>query len=136
MRPTKYNHPIAHYATKWCTTSTTVRRYAARGCDWDASDYTVGAWLLKYAHKKPKAMRKAIYAVPGIDDPHAPKPKEPFNPAAFGSGLEALLARQDALEQRVAKLKPGDIEEALELQRAVHELDAEFDRLESTIPRA
>ena len=49
-------------------------------------------------------------------------------------GLDAALARQDALETRVAKLKPGDVHEAFKLRALVDELDAEFDRLEASMP--
>ena len=127
MRPTKYNHPLAHYADKWGTTSTTVRRYAAKGCNWDADDYTVACWLLRHGHKKPKAMYAAIYAVPGITDPHAPKPelKQPIDRAA----VMAAYLRSCELEAMVAELKPGDVEAALKLSVLVDENAAELDRL-------
>ena len=125
-------------AEKWKTTPTTIKRYTAKGCDFDASDQEVARWLLARPDiKKPSAMVKAIYAIPGIGNPYAPQqsaPSEPFNPRAFGAGIEALMARQDAVEERVDKLKEGDIQEALTLQTLVDELNAELARLEASIP--
>jgi len=127
MRPSKHNHPLSFYAAKWHTTTTTAHNYAKRGCDWDASDYEVAVWLLKYGRKRSPAQRAAIYAVPGIDDPFAPAspvtiPKHPpeIDCHAFGR-LMTLCCDTDAA---VAKLKPGDTREALRLRREVAKLEA------------
>ena len=142
MRPSKHNHPLTHYAAKWHTTTTTAHNYAKRGCDWDASDYEVAVWLLKYGRKRSPAQRAAIYAVPGIDDPFKPKggaqngpptstPKggdqnePPTSTAeidchAFGR----LMTLCCDTEAAVAKLKPGDTREALRLRREVAKLEA------------
>ena len=127
MRPSNHNYPLTHYAAKWHTTTTTAHNYAKRGCDWDASDYDVALWLLKYGRKRSPAQRAAIYAVPGIDDPFAPAspvtiPKHPpeIDCHAFGR-LMTLCCDTDAA---VAKLKPGDTREALRLRREVAKLEA------------
>ena len=127
MRPSKHNHPLTHYAAKWHTTTTTAHNYAKRGCDWDASDYDVALWLLKYGRKRTPAQRAAIYAVPGIDDPFAPAspvtiPKHPpeIDCHAFGR----LMTLCCDTEAAVAKLKPGDAREALRLRREVAKLEA------------
>jgi len=126
MRPSKHNHPLSFYAAKWHTTTTTAHNYAKRGCDWDASDYEVALWLLKYGRKRSAAQRAAIYAVPGIDDPFAPAspvtiPKHPpeIDCHAFGR-LMTLCCDTDAA---VAKLNPGDTQEALRLRRDVAKLE-------------
>ena len=125
-------------AEKWGTTAQTISKYSRQGCDFDASDLEVGRWLLsKPTIKKSRAMMEVIHAIPGIHNPYAPQqstPSEPFNPRAFGAGIEALMARQDAVEERVDKLKEGDIQEALTLQTLVDELNAELARLEASIP--
>ena len=127
MRPSKHNHPLTHYAAKWHTTTTTAHNYAKRGCDWDASDYDVALWLLKYGRKRSAAQRAAIYAVPGIDDPFAParpvtipKRSGEIDCHAFGR-LMTLCCDTDAA---VAKLKPGDTRGALRLRREVAKLEA------------
>ena len=127
MRPSKHNHPLSFYAAKWHTTTTTAHNYAKRGCDWDASDYEVALWLLKYGRKRSPAQRAAIYAVPGIDDPFAPaspvtipKRSGEIDCHAFGR-LMTLCCDTDAA---VAKLKPGDAREALRLRREVAKLEA------------
>ena len=126
MRPSKHNHPLSFYAAKWHTTTTTAHNYAKRGCDWDASDYEVAVWLLRYGRKRSAAQRAAIYAVPGIDDPFAPAspvtiPKHPpeIDCHAFGR-LMTLCCDTDAA---VAKLKRGDTQEALRLRRDVAKLE-------------
>ena len=126
MRPSKNNHPLTHYAAKWHTTTTTAHNYAKRGCDWDASDYEVAVWLLKYGRKRSAAQRAAIYAVPGIDDPFAPaspvtipKRSGEIDCHAFGR-LMTLCCDTDAA---VAQLKPGDAREALRLRRDVAKLE-------------
>ena len=126
MRPSKHNHPLTHYAAKWHTTTTTAHNYAKRGCNWDASDYEVAVWLLKYGRKRSPAQRAAIYAVPGINDPFAPVspvtiPKHPpeIDCHAFGR-LMTLCCDTDAA---VAKLKRGDTQEALRLRREVAKLE-------------
>ena len=127
MRPSKHNHPLSFYAAKWHTTTTTAHNYAKRGCDWDASDYYVALWLLKYGRKRTPAQRAAIYAVPGIDDPFAPAspvtiPKHPpeIDCHAFGR----LMTLCCDTEAAAAKLKPGDAREALRLRREVAKLEA------------
>jgi len=129
MRPSKHNHPLSHYAAKWHTTTTTAHNYAKRGCDWDASDYEVAVWLLKYGRKRTAAQRAAIYAVPGIDDPFKSKKVAQNGPPtstaeidchAFGR-LMTLCCDTDAA---VAQLKPGDTREALRLRRGVAKLEA------------
>ena len=127
MRPSKHNHPLTHYAAKWHTTTTTAHNYAKRGCDWDASDYDVALWLLKYGRKRTAAQRAAIYAVPGINDPFAPAnpvtiPKHPaeIDCHAFGR----LMTLCCDTEAAVAKLKPDDAREALRLRREVAKLEA------------
>ena len=127
MRPSKHNHPLSFYAAKWHTTTTTAHNYAKRGCDWDASDYEVAVWLLKYGRKRSAAQRAAIYSVPGIDDPFAPAgpvtiPKHPpeIDCHAFGR----LMTLCCDTEAAVAKLKRGDTQEALRLRREVAKLDA------------
>ena len=127
MRPSKHNHPLSFYAAKWHTTTTTAHNYAKRGCDWDASDYEVALWLLKYGRKRSAAQRAAIYSVPGIDDPFAPAgpvtiPKHPpeIDCHAFGR----LMTLCCDTEAAVAKLKRGDTQEALRLRREVAKLDA------------
>jgi len=126
MRPSKHNHPLSFYAAKWHTTTTTAHNYAKRGCDWDASDYEVAVWLLKYGRKRSAAQRAAIYAVPGIDDPFAPaspvtipKRSGEIDCHAFGR-LMTLCCDTDAA---VAQLKPGDAREALRLRRDVAKLE-------------
>ena len=126
MRPSKHNHPLSFYAAKWHTTTTTAHNYAKRGCDWDASDYEVALWLLKYGRKRSAAQRAAIYAVPGIDDPFAPaspvtipKRSGEIDCHAFGR-LMTLCCDTDAA---VAQLKPGDAREALRLRRDVAKLE-------------
>ena len=126
MRPSKHNHPLSFYAAKWHTTTTTAHNYAKRGCDWDASDYDVALWLLKYGRKRSAAQRAAIYAVPGIDDPFAPaspvtipKRSGEIDCHAFGR-LMTLCCDTDAA---VAQLKPGDAREALRLRRDVAKLE-------------
>ena len=146
MRPSKHNHPLSFYAAKWHTTTTTAHNYAKRGCDWDASDYEVAVWLLKYGRKRSKEQRAAIYAVPGIDDPFKPKGVAQNGPPlkskaqngplisnpkngvlhppeidchAFGR-LMTLCCDTDAA---VAKLKHGDAREALRLRRDVAKLE-------------
>ena len=126
MRPSKHNHPLTHYAAKWHTTTTTAHNYAKRGCDWDASDYEVALWLLKYGRKRSAAQRAAIYAVPGIDDPFAPAgpvtiPKHPpeIDCHAFGR----LMTLCCDTEATVAKLRRGDTQEALRLRREVAKLE-------------
>ena len=127
MRPSKHNHPLSFYAAKWHTTTTTAHNYAKRGCDWDASDYEVAVWLLKYGRKRSAAQRAAIYAVPGIDDPFAPaspvtipKRSGEIDCHAFGR-LMTLCCDTDAA---VAQLKPDDAREALRLRREVAKLEA------------
>ena len=126
MRPSKHNHPLSFYAAKWHTTTTTAHNYARRGCDWDSSDYEVAVWLLKYSRKKSPAMRAAIYAVPGISDPHAPEQAvttskhTEIDCHAFGK----LMTLYCDIEAGIAKLEPGDIEDALRLQKEVGKLDA------------
>ena len=137
MRPSKHNHPLSFYAAKWHTTTTTAHNYAKRGCDWDASDYEVAVWLLKYGRKRSPAQRAAIYAVPGIDDPFAPAnpvtiPKHPaeIDCHAFGR----LMTLCCDTEAAVAKLKHGEKgpasplsvtrKEALRLRREVAKLEA------------
>ena len=127
MRPSKHNHPLSFYAAKWHTTTTTAHNYAKRGCDWDASDYDVALWLLKYGRKRTAAQRAAIYAVPGIDDPFAPaspvtipKRSGEIDCHAFGR-LMTLCCDTDAA---VAQLKPDDAREALRLRREVAKLEA------------
>jgi len=127
MRPSKHNHPLSFYAAKWHTTTTTAHNYAKRGCDWDASDYEVAVWLLKYGRKRSAAQRAAIYAVPGIDDPFAPaspvtipKRSGEIDCHAFGR----LMTLCCDTEAAVAKLKPGDTREALRLRREVAKLEA------------
>ena len=126
MRPSKHNHPLSFYAAKWHTTTTTAHNYAKRGCDWDASDYDVALWLLKYGRKRSPAQRAAIYSVPGIDDPFAPAspvtmPKHPpeIDCHAFGR----LMTLCCDTEAAVAKLKHGDTQEALRLRREVAKLE-------------
>ena len=126
MRPSKHNHPLSFYAAKWHTTTTTAHNYAKRGCNWDASDYEVALWLLKYGRKRTAAQRAAIYAVPGIDDPFAPAnpvtiPKHPaeIDCHAFGR----LMTLCCDTEAAVAKLKRGDTQEALRLRREVAKLE-------------
>jgi hypothetical protein len=130
MRPTKYNHPLSFYASKWHTSTVTASNYARRGCDWDASDYEVATWLLKYARKKPPAMREAVYAVPGIRDGDKPEPaSEPLDTQAFGAAYEW----QERLEAKVAQLRKGDTEQAQLLAKELDALDAEFARLDAMI---
>ena len=126
MRPSKHNHPLSFYAAKWHTTTTTAHNYAKRGCNWDASDYEVALWLLKYGRKRTAAQRAAIYAVPGINDPFAPAspvtmPKHPpeIDCHAFGK----LMTQCCDTEAAVAKLKRGDTQEALRLRRDVAKLE-------------
>jgi len=126
MRPSKHNHPLSFYAAKWHTTTTTAHNYAKRGCNWDASDYEVALWLLKYGRKRTAAQRAAIYAVPGIDDPFAPAspvtiPKHPaeIDCHAFGR----LMTLCCDTEAAVTKLKRGDTQEALRLRREVAKLE-------------
>jgi len=127
MRPSKHNHPLSFYAAKWHTTTTTAHNYAKRGCNWDASDYEVALWLLKYGRKRSPAQRAAIYAVPGIDDPFAPAspvtiPKHSGEIDCHALGrLMTLCCDTDAA---VAKLKPGDTREALRLRKEVAKLEA------------
>jgi len=126
MRPSKHNHPLSFYAAKWHTTTTTAHNYAKRGCNWDASDYEVALWLLKYGRKRTAAQRAAIYAVPGINDPFAPAspvtmPKHPpeIDCHAFGR----LMTLCCDTEAAVTKLKRGDTQEALRLRREVAKLE-------------
>ena len=136
MRPSKHNHPLSFYAAKWHTTTTTAHNYAKRGCDWDASDYEVAVWLLKYGRKRSAAQRAAIYAVPGIDDPFAPaspvtipKRSGEIDCHAFGR----LMTLCCDTEAAVAKLKHGEKglasplsvarKEALRLRRDVAKLE-------------
>ena len=135
MSNTTYKLSTRALAEKWCTTATTIRRYAKKGCNWDASDYEVAVWLItKCTIQKSSAMREAVYAVPGIRDGVKPEPtKEPLNTQAYGAGLMAALEWQDRLEAKVAELKKGDIEQAQLLSKELEALDAEFDRLSATI---
>ena len=126
MRPSKHNHPLSFYAAKWHTTTTTAHNYAKRGCNWDASDYEVALWLLKYGRKRTAAQRAAIYAVPGIDDPFAPanpvtipKRSGEIDCHAFGR----LMTLCCDTEAAVTKLKRGDTQEALRLRREVAKLE-------------
>lgn len=136
MSRSTYKKSMRALAERWGASTATIKRYAAKGLDWDWPDYEIAMWLITKAGgiKKPAAMHRAIYAVPGIRNPHAPQQSEPFNTRAFGAGVVALMARQDAVEERVDKLKEGDIQEALTLQTLVDELDAELARLEASIP--
>ena len=111
-------------AKKWGTTPSTVRRYAAKGCDWDASDDDVARWLLsQYNIKKSKAMYQATRSVLGMSAQQ--EAKQPFDTAAVG----ALLERSNELEERVANLHPGDTGAALALRGLVNRLEADIDRL-------
>ena len=78
-------------------------------------------------------MRKAIYAVPGIDDPHAPKEADYFDPPATTSKRPGeidchAIGRHMTLfcdiEAGLAKLRHGDTREALRLAREVAKLEA------------
>ena len=78
-------------------------------------------------------MRKAIYAVPGIDDPHAPKEADYFDPPATTSRCPGeidchAIGRHMTLfcdiEAGLAKLRHGDTREALRLAREVAKLEA------------
>ena len=145
-----YKKSLRALADRWGASTATIRRYAAKGLDWDWPDYEVALWLLTKAGgiKKPKAMREAIDAVPGIRTPHraqnesctdcttfVSQPSRSDRPTTFHPhAVGALLNRQDELEQRVAKLKPDDVHEAFKLRGLLDELDAEFARLEATIP--
>ena len=140
MRPTKYKKPLSFYAEKWGTTTTTASSYARRGCNWD-NDFEAAIWLLKYTRRRTPAMRKAIYAVPGIDDPFAPtnpvtipKRSGEIDCHAFGR----LMTLCCDTEAAVAKLKHGENKnisdgsgtkdltrkEALRLRREVAKLEA------------
>ena len=83
-------------------------------------------------------MRKAIYAVPGIDDPHAPKEADYFGPPATTSrcpgeidchAIGAHMMLFCDIEAGLAKLKRGDTREALRLAREVAKLEAMTARL-------
>ena len=128
MRPSKNNHPLTHYAAKWHTTTTTAHNYAKRGCDWDASDYEVALWLLKYGRKRSAAQRAAIYAVPGIDDPFKPKGVAQNDPPTSTAEIDChafgrLMTLCCDTEAAVTKLKRGDTQEALRLRRDVAKLE-------------
>ena len=127
MRPTNHKKPLSYYAAKWHTSVVTASNYARRGCDWDASDYDVAVWLLKYSRKRSPAMRAAIYAVPGISDPIAPeqavtisKRSEDIDCHAWGKLITLCCDTEAAVE----KLKHGDTQEALRLRREVAKLEA------------
>ena len=129
MSNTKYKLSNRALAEKWCTTATTIRRYAKKGCNWDASDYEVAVWLItKCTIQKSSAMREAVYAVPGIRDgsnPEQPQPLGEIDCHAYGE----LMTLECELEAQVAELKEGDIGEALRLQAEVNKLDAMAARL-------
>ena len=128
MRPTKHNHPLSFYAAKWHTSTVTASSYAKRGCDWDASDYDVALWLLKYTRKRSPAMHKAIYAVPGISDGINPEQTAPLGELdyhAFGK----LMTLWCDIEAQEAELKEGDTEGAIRLHKEVVKLDAMTARL-------
>jgi hypothetical protein len=131
MSNTKYKLSNRALAEKWCTTATTIRRYAKKGCNWDASDYEVAVWLItKCTIKKSSAMREAVYAVPGIRDGDKPEPaSEPLNTQAFGAAYEW----QERLMAKVAQLREGDTEQAQLLTKELDALDAEFARLDAMI---
>ena len=83
-------------------------------------------------------MRKAIYAVPGIDDPHAPKEADYFDPPATTSKRPGeidchAIGRHMTLfcdiEAGLAKLRHGDTREALRLAREVAAFDVMTARL-------
>ena len=131
MRPTKHNHPLTFYAAKWHTSAVTASNYARRGLDWDASDYEVARWLLKYGRKRSPAQRAVIYAVPGISDQPAPEQavttsnRPEIDCHAFGK----LMTLCCDLEAGTAKLRQGDIEEALRLQKEVVRFNSIFVKL-------
>ena len=119
---TTYNKPLRQIANDWSTSTATVRRYAARGCDWDGTEKEIAAWILKRVSSKSKGMREKVYK-------HFPPPRarqdskqEPdeLNLRDFG----AMAERSIDLEAQVAKLKAGDIEKALTLQKELNDLDA------------
>ena len=129
MRPTIHDKPLSFYANKWGTTIPTASKYSSRGCNWDASDYDVAVWLMKYGRKKPPAMYEAIDKVPGIRDginPEQPKPLGEIDYHAYGE----LMTLSCELEADVAELKEGDTQHALSLLKEVNKLDAIIDKLE------
>ena len=128
MRPTKHNQPLSFYAAKWHTSTVTASSYAKRGCDWDASDYDVALWLLKYTRKRSPAMHKAIYAVPGISDATNPEQTAPHGEIDCHAYGELMTLWCD-IEAEVAELKKGDTVHALSLLKEVNKLDAMTARL-------
>ena len=130
MSNSKFNQSYRSLAKKWGTTSTTVRRYAEKGCDWNASDYDVAVWLLKRGKKKPPAMYDAIYAVPGISDVHKPQRSTPLSQSIDYHAFGKLITLSCELEAQVAELKEGDTESAIRLQAEVNKLDAMIAKLE------
>jgi hypothetical protein len=137
MSYSKFKQSYRAIADRWGTSSTTVRRYADRGCNWD-NDFETALFLLKYTRRRTPAMRKAIYAVPGIDDPHAPKEADYFDPPATTSkrsgeidchAIGAHMMLFCDIEAGLAKLKHGDTREALRLAREVAAFDAMTARL-------
>ena len=74
-------------------------------------------------------MRKAIYAVPGIDDPHAPKGGSQNGNALRTAEIDChAIGRHMTLfcdiEAGLAKLRHGDTREALRLAREVAAFEA------------
>ena len=130
MSYSKFKQSYRSLAKKWGTTSTTVRRYAEKGCNWNASDYDVAVWLLKRGKKKPPAMYDAIYAVPGISDVHKPQRSTPLSQSIDYHAFGKLMTLSCQLEADVAELKEGDISDALRLQEEVNKLDAMIAKLE------
>ena len=131
MSYSKFKQSYRAIADRWGTSSTTVRRYAERGCNWD-NDFETAVFLLKYTRRRTPAMRKAIYAVPGIDDPFAPaspatipKRSGEIDCHAFGR----LMTLCCDTEAAVTKLKHGDAREALRLRREVAKLETMTSKL-------
>ena len=124
MSHPKFKQSYRALADRWGTTSTTVRRYSERGCNWD-NDFETALWLIKYTRKRTPAMRKAIYAVPGISDPIARDQSEPQQKTADKhSEIDChawgkLMTLYCDIEAGIEELKPGDIEDALRLQKEV-----------------
>ena len=48
MRPSTYKVSLRELSDKWGISTTTIRSHAKNGCNWDASDTDIAAWLESY----------------------------------------------------------------------------------------